>query len=390
MKKWLVVFALIAVLGSCTGKPSKKSFEVSGTITNGTNKMIYLERLPLATMQRIVMDSARLGKDGKYVLKADASEASVFNLRLDQSDYPLAAVINDTSKIIVDATLNKENNQFAESYDVKGSIASKKMKDFMYAFNNKLQAIFYNSKRTDSLQKTNASDSVLTLLQSERKKITDGLHEFTLESISKSNNPALTMFELGYYQSTANNNPGYKLEAFTNEKVSEIVNDAAAKFPNHDGVALIKNSLEAQIQKVQNWVGQQAPDFALPDVNGKEIKLSSFKGKYVLVDFWASWCGPCRKENPNVVKAFNKYSNKNFTILGVSLDEEKDEWKNAIQNDGLVWTQVSDLKHWNSKVVPLYNIEGIPYNVLIDPDGKIIAEDLRGLMLDVKLEKILK
>jgi thiol-disulfide isomerase/thioredoxin len=109
-----------------------------------------------------------------------------------------------------------------------------------------------------------------------------------------------------------------------------------------------------------------------------------------LVDFWASWCGPCRKENPNVVKAFTKYSNKNFTILGVSLDEEKDEWKNAIQNDGLAWTQVSDLKRWDSKVVSLYNIEGIPYNVLIDPEGKIIAEDLRGLMLDMKLEKVLK
>ena len=152
-------------------------------------------------------------------------------------------VINDTPKITVDITLSKENNRFAESYNVKGSIASKEMKDFMYAFRNKLQAIFYNSKHTDSLQKTNAPDSLIKLLQTERKKITDGLHKFTLESISKSNNPALTMFELGYYQSTANNNPGYKLEALNNEEVSKIVNDAAAKFPNHDGIALIKNSL---------------------------------------------------------------------------------------------------------------------------------------------------
>src|SRR5260221_1984606 len=223
MKKWLIVFVSIAILVSCNGTSSKKNLAVSATIINGTGKMIYLERLPVATMQRIVMDSARLGKDGKYILKANASEASVFNLRLDQSDYPLAAVINDTPKIIVDVTLSKANNQFAESYDVKGSIASKEMKVFMYAFNNKLQAIFYNSRRADSLQKTNASDSVIILLQTERKKIANGLREFTLASVSKSNNPALTMFELGYYQSTANNNPGYKLEAFTNEKVSEIV-----------------------------------------------------------------------------------------------------------------------------------------------------------------------
>ena len=109
--------------------------------------MIYLEEIPVATMQRIVVDSAVLGKDGKYILKADSKEAAVYNLRLDKSVYPLAAVINDTSKITVDVILSKENNQFAESYDVKGSIASQEMKDFMYAFNNKLQAIFYNSRK---------------------------------------------------------------------------------------------------------------------------------------------------------------------------------------------------------------------------------------------------
>ena len=197
------------------------------------------------------------------------------------------------------------------------------------------------------------------------------------------------MFELGYYQSTANN-PGFKLEALTNEEVGKIVNDVSAKFPNHSGVLMVKNSLNAEMKNAQGLTGQQAPDFALPDINCKEVKLSSFRGKYVLVDFWASWCGPCREENPNVVKAYNKYKDKNFTIVGVSLDEEKDKWINAIQKDGLGWTQVSDLKHWNSMVVPLYHIEGIPHNVLIDPNGIVIAEGLRGLMLDMKLEKLLE
>ncbi len=389
MNKWLIVFIAPIMMISCGPKSSVKEFEVSGTITNNTAKIIYLEEIPVATMQRIVVDSSALNKDGSYKLKGESKEAGVYNLRLDKTVYPLAAIINDTPKITVDVTLSKENNQFAESYDVKGSVASQQMKDFMYAFNNKLQDIFYNSKGIDSLQKVGTSDSIIISLQNEIKQIADDLRNLSLESINKSNNPALTMFELGYYQSTANN-PGFKLVALSNEEVSKIVNDISAKFPGHNGVLMVKNSLDAEIKNKQGLVGQQAPDFGLPDVNGKEIKLSSFKGKYVLVDFWASWCGPCREENPNVVKAYNKYKDKNFTILGVSLDEKKDKWINAIEKDGLNWTQVSDLKQWNSMVVPLYRIEGIPHNVLIDPNGTVIAEGLRGMMLDMKLDKLLQ
>src|SRR5664279_4639151 len=114
------------------------------------------------------------------------------------------------------------------------------------------------------------------------------------------------------------------------------------------------------------------------DTTGKPISLSSFKGKYVLVDFWASWCGPCRAENPNVLKAYIEFKDKNFTILGVSLDKDKDAWEKAIGDDKLAWTQVSDLKFWNSKAVEIFQFQGIPFNVLIDPQGKIIAQELRG------------
>ncbi len=139
-------------------------------------------------------------------------------------------------------------------------------------------------------------------------------------------------------------------------------------------------------------IGALAPDFTENDVNGVPVKLSSFKGKYVLVDFWASWCGPCRQENPNVVKAYNRYKDKNFTVLGVSLDrpEGKSDWLAAIKNDGLFWTQVSDLKFWNSQVAALYDVSSIPANFLLDPTGKIIAKNLRGEDLENKLAEVLK
>ncbi len=139
-----------------------------------------------------------------------------------------------------------------------------------------------------------------------------------------------------------------------------------------------------------NPIGSVVSDFSQTDTAGAPINISAFRGKYVLVDFWASWCRPCRQENPNVVAAFTKYKNKNFTILGVSLDQNKKNWVDAIAMDGLKWNHVSDLKGWSNQVAAIFKITSIPQNLLLDPEGRIIAKNLRGAVLESRLDALLK
>lgn len=382
----IIVLAMIVTgLASCKGEGGN-AFEVSGTVKNSGAKKIYLEVTPMGSGQRIVLDSANLGLDGSFHVETKAKEESLFTLYLDNSVYPLLLLVNDEPKVVVTADVKNNDNPVK----IEGSPATTSLNEFMKTGNQKWEELNVIGMRLDSLIKANATDSLTVPLSEKGKVMLADFRNYVSGFVKNAKSPVVSVFPL---------NDRYG-RLFDIQEYDSLINTIEQKFPEHKGIGMVKKAFVDQVAAMQQqqqqqappekWTGKQAPEFTLPDLSGKNIALSSFKGKYLLVDFWASWCGPCRMENPNVVAAYAKFKSKNFTILGVSLDEKKDAWEEAVQKDGLTWAQVSDLKYWESSVVPLYGIEGIPYNVLLDPSGKIIAENLRGPYLEQKLQQVLQ
>ncbi|HAK10792.1 MAG TPA: alkyl hydroperoxide reductase, partial [Chitinophagaceae bacterium] len=265
----------------------------------------------------------------------------------------------------------------------EGSPASAEMHDLLDNYSRKDSALYVTFMQLDSLQKNKAGDSVLNIVRQQRDQQIADMNTYVKNFINQSKSPANRFFAIG----------NFALRSMPMNESKELAETSAAKFKEHSGLAKLKSLFAVQAAQqpaAHPLLNKQAPEISMPDITGNTFNLSSLRGKYVLIDFWASWCKPCREENPNVVAAYNQFKDKNFTILGVSLDSDKGSWVKAIQKDGLTWTHISDLKMWETSVVNTYQFEGIPFNVLIDPQGKVIATNLRGPALTQQLSQLLK
>lgn len=378
MKNKIVQFTfllMIIIISSCGKKNQELRYNVAGTIQHATAQKLLLQEVPYGGKPIITLDSVSLKEDGKFSFDFIAKEEGIYRIATEKDLEIL--FINDEENIQINADANDYN-----SYQIKGSKNSEGLLKFLKEYRQKDSSIFATLYNLDALQNQKGKDSTIYWLQKQKTEKINNLNQFIEKTVSTETSPAFIYYALGLSIRS--------MEAAQVLAMAKVAAERTKATPLIDFVTILSGQVQANTIATPIEVGQMAPEIALQDVNGKIITLSSLRGKYILVDFWASWCGPCRGENPNVVANYEKYKNKNFTVLGVSLDDDKASWLDAIKSDHLNWQHISDLKKWESIVVSAYQIEGIPFNVLIDPTGKIVAKDLRGPALGTTLETLLK
>jgi peroxiredoxin len=378
--KYMLFFVTTLLFVSCNSTEKKGMLTVNGELKGAPDQKVYLEQISFNQQPPQILDTAEVSK-GNFKVKAIATEEGLYRLRFEKNAGYV--FINDKPEIEFNGDVKDSTLQSARFNTPSNASLTK----FILLLDSSHTVLIGEDRNAKEIQKQN-NDSLNGMVQNYFNTTYTWYKNFLYQYIDTTKSPIVALFAFSYSQEIGM------------DSVKKLIDDLQKKFPKQTAIADVakqfhdyiasQNQRQSQSQSSPISEGQIAPDFTLPDVDGKPFALSSLRGKYVLVDFWASWCGPCREENPNVVATYKQFKDKNFTVLGVSLDKDKNEWIKAIKEDGLVWKQISDLKFWNNEAATLYDVESIPFNVLIDPKGKIIATSLRGDALSNKLNEVMK
>jgi thiol-disulfide isomerase/thioredoxin len=362
----IMVLLLVTTLSCSSIDKPKGNFTVSGTIKNFSGTLMLNE---ITSRGLVLLDSVLVDANGGFSFTNKSVSQATFAM-INFNTGAVVLVLDSGMKITVSIDAKSP-----DVYGISGSDDNEEMRKLILVNNQYMRMVNELEKKYNLASNADISPEQQMQIRAEYDLIMQKRELELRQTAQKMSFGIMPYFVTNFLLPDSDFD---FLESIDKRLYSQY---ASSKYAQE---------LHVRVNKLRSTaVGQVVSDIVMQDPYGKTIALSSLRGKYVLVDFWASWCGPCRRENPNVVKLFNKYKDKGFDIYSVSLDDNKDAWMRAINSDQLLWaSHVSDLKKWGSSVVPQFNIEGIPYTMLLDADGRIIAKNLRGEQLEAKLKEI--